>query len=153
MTYNRSARGPNLPAPCLVDVGTIINKQDMRRVLSNLGAVRYAYLDEKTCLQENDGYVIEVFSDPHQATLVVNHTLYLNICSFDYIDLRRSGNEAYFDLVQDNRRLRLIPLSSPLHEQTEHAIEMASLEAMVSDVLASNSDIDTSLDAKDSDLP
>ncbi|MGF1536649.1 MAG: hypothetical protein ACFB4J_09245 [Elainellaceae cyanobacterium] len=146
MTPNRPTKTPNLPAPCLVDVGTLVNKQDMHRVLSNLGAVHYAFFEEEACLGQDDGYVIEVFSDPHQATLVVNHTLYLNVCSFDYIDLGRVGKESYFDLVQENRRLRLTPLTSPLHEQTEQAMGLASLEAMVSDVLASEADL------KDSDL-
>ncbi|MGF1512683.1 MAG: hypothetical protein ACFB5Z_03170 [Elainellaceae cyanobacterium] len=146
MTYPRPTQGPKLPAPCLVDVGTIVNKQDMRRVLSNLGAVHYSYIEDDTCLSDDDGYVIEVFSDPHQATLVVNHTLYLNVCSFDCIELQRLDQSTCFDLVQDSRRLRLRPLSSPLHEQTEPVMGLASLEAMVSEVLASE------MDMRDSDL-
>ncbi|MEO0407573.1 MAG: hypothetical protein AAF289_09505 [Cyanobacteria bacterium P01_A01_bin.135] len=145
MTYDRINRS-NLPAPCIVDVGTIVNKRDMRRILSNVGAVHYRYLEGETCLAEGEGYVVEVFSDPNQATLVANQTLYLNVSSFDGIELRRSKDEAQFDLLQDNRRLQLIPLSSPLHEQAEHAIELATLEAMVSDVFPSD------MDVRDADL-
>ncbi|MGB3612344.1 MAG: hypothetical protein WBA10_01030 [Elainellaceae cyanobacterium] len=141
MTYDRSVNRPHLPAPCLVDVGTIVNKQDMCRVLSNLGAVHYSYTDEDACLEDGNGYVVEVFCDLQQATLVANRTLYLNVYSFDTIELCRVEGEARFDLVQDTRRLRLTPLSSPLHEQADHAIELAALDAMVSDVLSSDIDV------------
>ena len=140
MTYDRIDRSQ--PAPCIVDVGTIINKQDMRRILSNFGAVHYRYTEDGTCLAEGEGYVVEVFCDPSQATLVANQTLYINIASFDAIELRRLKGEAQFDLLQDNRLLQLVPLSSPLHEQTEHAIELATLEAMVSDVFPSDLDME-----------
>jgi len=141
MTYDRSANRPHLPAPCLVDVGTIVNKQDMCRILSNLGAVHYSYRTDDACLEEGNGYVVEVFCDLQQATLVANRTLYLNVCSFDAIELRRVHGEARFDLVQDDRQLRLTPLSSPLHEQADHDMELAALDAMVSDVLSSDMDV------------
>ncbi len=80
-----------------------------------MGQVHYIHLQDDCVIQEGDGYVLEVFADSIQATLVANHALYLNVHSFDYLELGRPQDQTcYFDLVQDNRRLRLIPLSNPL---------------------------------------
>jgi len=87
MASDRTSYSSHLPAPCIVDVGIVVNKQDMRRLLCDLGAVRYRYTQGDRCISEGEGYVVEVFSDPDEATLVTNHSLYLNICSFDYLEL------------------------------------------------------------------
>ncbi|NEQ99918.1 MAG: hypothetical protein F6K30_25005 [Cyanothece sp. SIO2G6] len=87
MTSDRTSYHSHLPAPCIVDAGIIVNKQDMRRLLCDLGAVRYHYDQGGRCISEGEGYVVEVFSDPDEATLVTNHSLYLNVCSFDYLEL------------------------------------------------------------------
>lgn len=87
MTSDRTSYHSHLPAPCIVDAGIVVNKQDIRRLLCDLGAVRYRYTQGERCISEGEGYVVEVFSDPDEATLVTNHSLYLNICSFDYLEL------------------------------------------------------------------
>jgi hypothetical protein len=53
---------------------------------------------------------------------------------------RLSETESYFDLVQDNRRLRLIPQSNPLQEQTVRNLNAAALEAMVTEALSASWD-------------
>ncbi|MEB3357391.1 MAG: hypothetical protein VKK04_11750 [Synechococcales bacterium] len=131
-----------LPAPCIVDTGIVVNKQDMQRLLADLGAVRYVYTQDETVLAQGEGYVVEVFADPQQATLVTNQTLYLNVYSFDYLELSRSlEQEACFDLVQDSRQLRLIPLSNPLKERSDRTLNVAALEAVVAEVLSANLDV------------
>ena len=87
MSSDRTSFHSHLPAPCIVDSGTVVNKQDMRRVLCDLGPVQYRYTQGEHCISEGEGYVVEVFADPNEATLVTNHSLYLNICSFDYLEL------------------------------------------------------------------
>lgn len=87
MSSDRTPPHTHLPAPCIVDAGIIVNKQDIRRLLCDLGAVRYRYVQDNQCIAQGEGYVVEVFSDPNEATLVANHSLYLNICSFDYLEL------------------------------------------------------------------
>ena len=97
----------------------VVNKIDMRRLLVDLGRVRYIHLQEGKLISQGEGDVLEVFANPHRSTLVANHALYLNVYSFDYLDLKQSKEqETYFDLVQDSRCLRLIPLSTPLQQQT-----------------------------------
>ncbi|NET11145.1 MAG: hypothetical protein F6K09_20245 [Merismopedia sp. SIO2A8] len=94
MTSDRTSLHSHLPAPCIVDAGIVVSKQDMRRLLCDLGAVRYRYTQGDRCLSEGEGYVVEVFADPAESTLVVNHSLYLNVCSFDYLELSQVPVEA-----------------------------------------------------------
>jgi hypothetical protein len=131
-----------IPAPCIIDTGIIVNKQDMGRLLTDLGRVRYIHTLDGKLQNEGEGYVLEVFADPQRSTLIANHTLYLNVQSFDYLQLNQSPEkEVYFDLIQDNRQLRLIPLSNPLQEQSTQQFNAEALEAMVTQVLSAKWDV------------
>lgn len=142
---------PKLPAPCIVDTGIIVNKEDMRRLLGDLGRVYYHHWLDSQLNSEGEGFVVEVFSDQHQSTLVANRALYINVQSFDYLQLSLSQNrEAYFDLIQDNRQLRLIPQSDPIREQeATETLDVATIEAMVTRVLSAKCDVQ--LDDEDDD--
>lgn len=131
-----------LPAPCIIDSGIIVNKLDMRRILTDLRHVRYLHIQDDTLQSEGEGFVLEVFADPRRATVVVNHALYLNVYSFDYLELKASPEgECYFDLVQDSRRLRLIALSNPLYEAGTDNLNDVDLEAVVDEVLSAKWDL------------
>jgi hypothetical protein len=86
---------------------------------------------------------MEIFADATQATLVANHALYLNLQSFDYLMLNRNDEEqSCFELVQDNRHLRLTPLSSPIQEDMVNSpLDVEALEAMVTQVLSAQWDV------------
>lgn len=142
MSHDQISGNTRLPAPCIVDTGIIVNKQDMQRLLTDLGRVRYIHMQDGKSLSEDEGYVLEVFADLQRSTLVANHTLYLNVYSFDYLELKRSAEqETYFDLIQDNRQLRLIPLTNPLQEQSTRTLNAAALEAVVAEVLSASWDV------------
>ncbi len=142
MNYSSSSGNTNLPAPCIVDTGTLVNKRDMRRVLADLGQVRYVYRQDGQVLSQGEGYILDVFADAQQSTLVANHSLYLNVHSFDYLELGRSDDQrACFSLVQDNRTLSLTPISNPLREQGDRPMDAAALEAMVAEVLSASIDM------------
>jgi hypothetical protein len=142
MSYDHLPGNTHLPAPCIVDTGTVVNKQDMQRLLSDLSRVRYCYTQDHETLTEDEGYLLEVFADPQRSTLVANHTLYINVHSFDCLKLERSADhQACFDLIQDNRQLRLIPLTNPLQEQTSRHLNAAALEAVVAEVLSASWDV------------
>jgi hypothetical protein len=132
-----------LPAPCIVDFGTIVNKDDMKRLLEDLNHVRYIHTIDNEFHTEGKGWVQEVFNDPHQSTLIANGNLYINLQSFDYLKLSQSSaKETYFDLVQDNRQLRLIPLSNLAQEPTNtYNFNAAAIEAMVTEVLSAQLDV------------
>ena len=130
-----------LPAPCIINTGTIINKVDIRRLLTDLGRVHYVHSQDGRVQSEGEGDVLEVFANPNRSTLVANHALYLNIYSFDYLELKQSSEqETFFDLVQEGRRLRLIPLSTPLQERTTRNLNTTALEAMMDQVLSARWD-------------
>lgn len=141
----------HLPAPCIIDTGIIINKQDIGRLLTDLTRVRYIHTLDGKLQKEGEGYVMEVFAAPNRSTLIANQALYLNVQSFDYLQLSQSPEkEAYFDLIQDNRQLRLIPLSNPFQEQSTQQLNADALEAMVTQVLSAKWDVQID---DDSDCP
>ncbi|MBD2666651.1 hypothetical protein [Richelia sinica] len=140
-----------IPAPCIVNTGIIVNKIDIRRLLTDLGRVHYTYTQGKKLLSEGEGDVMEVFGDPQRSTLVVNNALYLNVDSFDYLELKQSPQkETYFDLVQEEMCLRLIPHSTPLQERRERQLSACAIEAMMDQVLAARWDAELDDDCSDS---
>lgn len=142
MSHEPSSRGKRLPAPCIIDTGTVVNKRDICRLLTDLSRVRYIHSQDGVTTSEGEGYVLEVFADPSRATLIANRTLYINVHSFDYLELGQSSEqEPWFDLVHDDRHLRLIPLSNPLQEQSTHRLNVAALEAVVAEVLSASWDV------------
>ena len=131
-----------LPAPCIIDFGTIVDREDMKRLLNDLGRVRYVHTLDKTKQSEGDGWIQEVFSDSHRSTLVANGSIYLNIESFDYLQIQKSPeNQTYFDLIQDNRQLRLIPLSNSLQDLEGKKNLNSELEEMLTDVMSNKWDM------------
>lgn len=140
MSHDHTNR--RVAAPCIVDTGTIVNKRDMQRLLVDLGRVRYIHTQDGKICSEGEGYVMEVFADVHRSTLIANHALYLNVYSFDYLELKLSPErETFFDLMQDDRQLRLVPLSNPLQEQVSRNLNAAALDAVVDQVLSANWDV------------
>lgn len=140
MNCDHPSQWKGLPAPCIIDTGTVISKQDMQRLLTGLHRVKYTHLQNGVPISEGEGCVIEVFADPQRATLVANHALYLNVNSFDYLELGRSADGSWFDLIHEGRQLRLIPLSNPLEEQRHQSLDTAALEAMVAEVISASWD-------------
>lgn len=147
MSHDQLSANMNLPAPCIVDIGIVISKQDMQRILSDLNRVRYSYRQDSAVLAEGEGCILEVFADPQRSTLVANRTLYINVHSFDYLELEllpeqdQQEQQACFKLVQDNRQLQIVPLSNPLQEQTVRNLNISTLEAVVAEVLSAGWDM------------
>lgn len=136
---NKRPSTTQLPAPCIVDRGIVANKQDMQKLLAGLNRVRYTHIQDGITTSAGEGLVLEVFADEHQATLVANRTLYLNVCSFDYLEIGYTTDlEPYFYLVQDRRQLQLYPLSNPLQEQRSTDLDDAALDAVFDRVLLRN---------------
>jgi glutaminase len=140
-----------IPAPCIINTGVVVNKLDMRRLLSDLGRVRYIYTYQGQLHSEGEGDVMEVFANSQRSTLIANHALYLNISSFDYLELKQSKEkETYFDLVQEEVCLRLIPLSTPFQERQQRSLNINDLEVMMEQVLSARWDAE--FDDDNSDL-
>ncbi|MDF5733080.1 MAG: hypothetical protein PUP92_35105 [Rhizonema sp. PD38] len=139
-----------IPAPCIVNTGVIVNKLDMRRLLADLGRVRYIYTQEGQLQSEGEADVMEVFANPQQSTIVANHALYLNVHSFDYLELKQSPQQqTYFDLTQESSCLRLIPLSTPQQERQERSFSVVTIEAMMEQVISARLDAEIDDDSCD----
>lgn len=141
MSYETTAT--QRPAPCIIDTGIIVQKDDMKRLLSDLGRVQYQHYLEGQLKSEGEGWVLEVFSHPTQSTVVANHTLYINLQSFDYLELTSTPEKvACFDLYQDNRQLRLVPATRSNQEpDNNRRLDSDTLEAMVTQVLSAKWDV------------
>ncbi|MBD2579584.1 hypothetical protein [Oscillatoria sp. FACHB-1406] len=141
MSHDRIPHSP--PAPCIVDTGIVVNKDDMRRLLNSLSRVYYIHSLDGSVHNQGEGCILEVFADPAQSTLIANGALYLNVQSFDYLHLYLlEDGESCFELVQDNRRLQLLPQSNCLADpQMETDFDVDSLEAMVAQVLSAKWDV------------
>jgi hypothetical protein len=134
MTFDPMSTNPRPQPPCIIDRGIVPNKHDIQRLLADLDRVRYFYLHSGALVSQGEGYVQEVFADPQRATLAANRTLYLNVLSFDYLELQQSvDGEPYFDLVRGDMALRLVPLSNPLDEPINRSLDAADL-AVIADV-------------------
>ena len=138
-----------IPAPCIVDKGILINRDDIKRLLADLCHVNYVHITDGKVKDEGKGFIQEIFSDSHQSTLIANRKIYININSFDYLQLSKTtDSEACFDLIQDNRSLRLIPISRKTPTQTiSKNIDAEAIEAMVTEVLSAR--LDVQLDDED----
>lgn len=92
-------------------------------------------------MSKGTGYIMDVFAEPGLSTLVANQSLYLNVYSFDYIQLEKlPGDQACFRLVQENRCLQLVPLTTPIKEQATRNIDPVDLEAIVAEALSASWD-------------
>ncbi|MGB3239738.1 MAG: hypothetical protein WBB29_15690, partial [Geitlerinemataceae cyanobacterium] len=81
------------------------------------------------------------FADPQQSTVVAHHSLYINVSSFDCLELKEGvQSETYFDLVQENRLLRLIPMTSPLKDKVAPNVNSETLEAALASAIAAKLD-------------
>lgn len=140
-----------IPAPCIVNIGIIVSKLDMQRLLCDLGRVHYIYTQHDKILSQGDGDVMEIFSSPQRSTLVANNAIYINLDSFDYLELKQSPQqETYFDLRQEEMCLRLIPLSTPSQERHQRNFNITAIEAMMDQVLAARWDAEIDDDCCDS---
>jgi hypothetical protein len=93
---------------------------------------------------------MEVFVHHQRSTIVANHALYLNINSFDCLELKQpSEKESFFDLIQEDICLRLIPLSTPLQERYERHFQGTTIEAMMDQVLSARWDAEIDDDCSD----
>jgi hypothetical protein len=113
----------------------------MQRILADLDHVRYIHIHNGKPQSRGEGCIVEVFADPQQSTLVANNSIYLNVHSFDYLELKQGVKaETYFDLIQENRVLRLIPLTSPLKDKIGQTPNSASLEDALAQLIAAKLD-------------
>lgn len=133
---------PRLPAPCIIETGILVNKRDMLCLLGDLTQVRYIDIQDGQPQHQGEAYVIEVFIDPTRSTMLANRSLYLNLASFDYLELKKDETSqlTHFELVQDTRCLQLVPLCLPNGDRSERHVNDETLESMLVRVISAKLD-------------
>ncbi len=125
---------------CIVDEGTLLNRRDMVRLLRDLGLVRYVDLRNGATRASGEGYVTSVVSNFSSSTIIANRKLYLNVNNFEFMRLGLDAGQTFFDLVDRDRTIRLIPLDSALTDRppaiTDDAFASGRVTSLFGDTLA-----------------
>jgi hypothetical protein len=135
-----------VPAPCIINVGTIVHKHDMLRVLSRLNHVSYTHVCHGESRSQGIATLVEVINDPQQATLLANHLLHLNISSFDYLELRQGDEQqTQFVLVRGDEELCLESIEHPTDDEIaaldhNQTFSDSSLEFALAHIIAAKLD-------------
>ncbi len=98
---------------CLVDYGIVYSKRDMIRVLRDLDRVEYVDLIDNLAVAKGEGYVIEVYANVHDSTIIFNNRLHINVNGFDFLKIK-SAPENAIELISGHRIIRLKPLTNIL---------------------------------------
>ena len=98
---------------CLVDHGIIYSKRDMIRVLRDLDRVLYTDLIDQISVANGEGYVVEVYANGYDSTLVFNNRLHINVNGFDFLKIITEPEKGV-ELVSGHRIIKLKPLTNIL---------------------------------------
>ena len=106
---------------CLVDFGTVYAKRDMARILRDLEKVQYYDFIDDALVASGEGYMVEVYANSFDSTVIFNHRIHVNVNSFDYLKLRTTPKKEV-ELFSGHRVIRLLPLTSIL-DSNKAAVE------------------------------
>ena len=126
---------------CLVESGIIYSKRDMIRVLRDLDRVLYEDFIDSTSVAFGEGYVIDVYANGFDSTLVFNNRLHINVNGFDYLKISTSPKKIV-ELVSGHRIIKLKPLTNILKEnQSQIEEEIDEQRIVVSTQLACDDEV------------
>ena len=127
---------------CLVDSGIIYSKRDMIRILRDLDRVFYNDFIDNVLVATGEGYVVEVYANGYDSTLVFNHKLHINVIGFEFLKIV-SEPEKTIELVSGHRTIKLKPLTNILltsQSQIEEEIDEQRLS--LASQLACDNEVD-----------
>ena len=114
----------------------------MIRVLRGLDRVEYVDLVDSSTVAKGEGYIVEVYANSFDSTIVFNHKLHINVNGFDFLKIS-SNPERSIELISGQRIIKLKPLTNIL-KVNQAAIEEEIDEQRV--VLASQLACDNEVD-------
>lgn len=98
--------------PCIVGIGMITSKKDMMRVLRGFDHVVYSdIIDEKT-VSEEEAFVVDVFCNDYESTIIFNRRIYINVQNFEYLRMVQNL-PGVIELIEGHRTLRLEAANDP----------------------------------------
>ena len=98
---------------CLVDYGIVYSKRDMIRILRDLDHVEYVDLIDNLSVAGGEGYVVEVYANSYDSTIVFNHKLHINVNSFDFLKIKTEPDKIV-ELISGYRVIKLKPKTNIL---------------------------------------
>ena len=115
---------------CLVETGIIYSKRDMIRILRDLDRVLYIDLIDNASVANGEGYVVEVYANGYDSTLVFNNRLHINVNSFDFLKISSQPDKAV-ELISGHRIIKLKPLTNILLANQSHIEEAIDEQRVV----------------------
>ena len=98
--------------PCIVGVGVITSKKDMMRVLRGFDHVKYSDVIDEKVLSEEEAFVVDVFFNDHESTIIFNRRIYINVQNFEYLRMVQNL-PGVVELIEGHRTLRLEASNDP----------------------------------------
>jgi hypothetical protein len=127
---------------CVVESGIVYSKRDMVRILRDLDRVEYIDLIDNSIVAKGEGYVIEVFANGYDSTLVFNNRLHINVNGFDFLKLKTQP-KGEVELVSGHRIVKLTPLSNiPKSNQSQIEEEIDEQRLALANQLACENEVD-----------
>lgn len=109
---------PDQQIPCIIENGIVYGLKDIYRIIRDMGHVRYAEVVDGHIRVSGEGYIMSVVANHHSATVIANRRIYLNVCGFDYLNIRTEADgNVHFELVDPRRLLRLTPAADLTPEE------------------------------------
>ena len=127
---------------CLVDSGIVYSKRDMIRILRDLDRVEYTDFVDNVLVAKGEGFVIDVYANSFDSTLIFNNRLHINVNSFDFLKIKTNPKKIV-ELISGHRTIKLVPLTNIL-KTNQAAIEEEIDEQRI--VLASQLACDNEVD-------
>lgn len=106
----RNIEGEN-QISCLVNYGIVYSKRDMLRILRDLDYVEYVDLIDNLTVAKGEGYVVDVYSNGFDSTVIFHNRIHVNVNGFDFLKIR-SEPEHLVELISGHRVIKLKPLPS-----------------------------------------
>jgi hypothetical protein len=103
---------PEKQIPCIVGTGVITSKQDMMRVLRGFDHVKFTDIIDDKVQVEDEAFVVEVFLDDEESTIIFNRRIHLNVENFEYLRMLQNL-PGVVELIEGHRTLRIEAATDP----------------------------------------
>lgn len=127
---------------CLVNSGIVYSKRDMIRILRDLDRVEYSDFVDNGIVAHGEGFVMDVYANGFDSTLIFNHRLHINVNGFDFLKICTSPRKIV-ELISGHRIIKLKPLTCVLKaNQAAIEEEIDEQREVLSSQLACDNEVD-----------
>lgn len=102
--------------PCIVGSGVVTSQKDMMRVLRGFDHVKYSDVIDGKTLSEDEAFVVEVFANDTESTIIFNRRIHINVENFEYLRMVQSL-PGVVELIEGHRTLRLESVNDPFNNK------------------------------------